>query len=197
MKFLSIGTFFLITMSLPFNNLLLAYESKFAQNITVRQAHDLLNNPQFEEDKVIVIDIRTQGEFQFMGFIPRAYNIPYCFLGEKFVLADELYEYAPGEMKKAILNAYPLVKNPDFMKYVKQLVKPNEKIILYGRDSKLSALAADEMVKAGYKNVMNMLGGLESKQNGWEAAGYTLNYMLFMKDLNPKYTYPPDRGNTR
>ncbi|MBN1227612.1 MAG: rhodanese-like domain-containing protein [Deltaproteobacteria bacterium] len=174
---------------------LFAYESKFAENISVARARDLLNNPENEEEKIIVIDIRTQGEFQFQGFIPRAYNIPYCFLGEKFVLVDQLYEYAPGEMRKAYVNAYPLVKNPDFIKCVRQVVKPNDKIIVYGRDSKLSSLAADEMVKAGYKKVMNMLGGLESKENGWKDAQFNVNYMLFIKDIDPKYIYQPDLEN--
>ena len=177
---------------------LFAYEAKFAENITVQRARDMLNDPVNEEEKIIVIDIRTQGEFQFQGFIPRAYNIPYCFLGSHFVLADQVYEYAPGEMKKSFVNAYPLVKNPDFMKYVRQLVNnPNDKVIVYGRNSKLSSLAADEMVKAGYKKVMNLLGGLESKQNGWKDAKFNVNYMLFIKDINLKYIYPPDLENNR
>jgi len=44
---------------------------------------------------------------------------------------------------------------------------------------------------------MNMLGGIESKQNGWKAADFNVNYMLFIKDLDPKYIYPPDLENTR
>jgi rhodanese-related sulfurtransferase len=170
-------------------------EAKFAENVTVRKVYDLMNIPIYDEVKVFLIDVRTQPEFQFCGYIPRAYNIPYYFLGKKFVLADQEFEYAPGEMKKSLINHYPLVKNPDFLKYVKQLVvNPNyDKIIIYGRDSHLSAVAADDLVKAGFKHVMNMLGGLEAIENGWKQAELPLNHMFFIKDLDLKYIYPPDR----
>lgn len=169
-------------------------EAKFAENVTVQQVYDMMNLPIYEEVKVFVIDVRTQPEFQFCGYIPRAYNIPYYFLEKKFVLMDKEFEYAPGEMKKSLINHYPLVKNSDFLKYVKQLVvNPNDKIVIYGRDSNLSAVAADDLFKAGFKHVMNMLGGLEAIENGWKQAELPLNYMFFIKDLDPKYIYPPDR----
>lgn len=169
-------------------------EAKFAKNITVQRAYDMMNLPIYEKAKVFMIDVRTQAEFQFCGYIPRAHNIPYYFMGKKFILTDQEFEYAPGEMKKSLINHYPLVKNPDFLKYVKQLVvNPNDKIIIYGRDSKLSAVAADDLVKAGFKNIMNMLGGLEAIENGWKHAGLPFNYMFFIKDLDPKYIYPPDK----
>jgi rhodanese-related sulfurtransferase len=169
-------------------------EAKFAENVTVHRAYDMMNLPIYEEAKVFMIDVRTQAEFQFCGYIPRAHNIPYYFMGKNFVLSDQEFEYAAGEMKKSLINHYPLVKNPDFLKYVKQLVvNPNDKIIIYGRDSKLSAVAADDLVKAGFKHVMNMLGGLEAIENGWKSANLPFNHMFFIKDLDPKYIYPPDR----
>ena len=168
--------------------------AKFAENVTVHKVYDLMNIPIYDEVKVFLIDVRTQPEFQFCGYIPRAYNIPYYFLGKKFVLTDQEFEYAPGEVKKSLINHYPLVKNPDFLKYVKQLVvNPNDKVIIYGRDSHLSAVAADDLVKAGFKHVMNMSGGLEAIEDGWKQAGLPLNHMFFIKDLDLKYIYPPDR----
>jgi hypothetical protein len=38
-----------------------------------------------------------------------------------------------------------------------------------------------------------MLGGLEAIENGWKQAELPLNHMFFIKDLDLKYIYPPDR----
>jgi len=130
-----------------------------------------------------------------MGYIPRAYNIPYCFLSNKFLQVDQDFEYAPGEINRSHINHYPLIKNPDFLKYVRELATVNDTIILYGRDSRLSAIAADDTVKAGFKNVINMMGGLEGSSSGWKKANLPLNYMAFIKDLDPRYIYPPDICN--
>lgn len=184
-----------------FLNSVWAYDAKFAENVSVHEVFEMLNfsvatESENEDVKTYLIDIRTQPEFQFMGYIPRAYNIPYCFLSKNFVLMDQEFEYAPGEMNKSHINHYPLLKNPDFLKYVKQLVKStNDKIIVYGRDSKLSAKAVDVIVKAGYNHVINMVGGLEGTDIGWKAAKLPINYMFFIKDLDPRYIYPPDVSN--
>ena len=108
---------------------------------------------------------------------------------------DQEFEYAPGQINKSHINHYPLVKNPDFLKYIKQLAKINDTIILYCRDSRLSAMAADDIVKAGFKNVINLVGGLEGSSSGWKKANLPLNYMFFIKDLDPRYIYPPDISN--
>lgn len=46
----------------------------------------------------------------------------------------------------------------------------NAKIILYCRSGRMSAIAAETLVKSGYTNVWNLKGGME----GWEQAGYPL-----------------------
>jgi rhodanese-related sulfurtransferase len=181
-------------------NPVLAYEAKFAKNLTAQEVYDILNfsvitDKEAEQEKIFMIDVRTQPEFQFMGYIPRAYNIPYCFLSNKFLLMDQEFEYAPGEINRSHINHYPLKKNPDFLKYIKQLAMVNDIIILYGRDSRLSAKAADDIVKAGFKNVINLLGGLEGSSSGWKKGNLPLNYMFFIKDLDPRYVYPPDVSN--
>ncbi len=70
-----------------------------------------------------------------------------------------------------------------------------EPFIFYCRDSRLSAKAADDIVKAGFKNVINMVGGLEGTSSGWKKENLPLNYMFFIKDLDPRYIYPPDISN--
>ena len=166
----------------------LAAQSKLAENISAQEAYELIKG----DPKIVVIDLRTPGEFQFMGYIEGAYNIPYWVFGEKFLVKDTEFEYEPGVTKKAPMNRYQFTKNLDFMKYVKELTKPEDTIILYCGSSARSAAAADEMVKAGYKNVMNMVAGLE-QADGWKKSKLPLKYMMKVKDLDPKYVYPPDR----
>ena len=43
----------------------------------------------------------------------------------------------------------------------------NAKIVLYCRSGRMSSIAAEELVKAGYTDVYNLAGGF----NTWEAAG--------------------------
>ena len=169
-------------------NVIWAASAKLAENMTVQEVSEMLK----KDPKIKVIDVRTQTELQFNGYIKGAYNIPYWFMGKKFMLKDQEFEYAPGDMMKNPMNRYPFVKNQDFMKYVKELAKPNETIIVYCGTAGRSSKAADEMVKAGYKDVINMLGGLEQK-DGWKNANLPLDYMMKVKDLDPKYIYPPDR----
>ena len=46
----------------------------------------------------------------------------------------------------------------------------NAKIVLYCRSGRMSAIAAEELVKLGYTNIWNLAGGMAE----WEQAGYQL-----------------------
>jgi len=46
----------------------------------------------------------------------------------------------------------------------------NAKIVLYCRSGRMSAIAAESLVKLGYTNIWNLQGGMD----GWVQAGYTL-----------------------
>ena len=69
--------------------------------------------------------------------------------------------------------------------------KPDDSILIYCSSGVRSALAADDLVKAGYKHVINMLDGIEGK-NGWKESKLSLEYMMEVKNLDTKYVYPPD-----
>jgi rhodanese-related sulfurtransferase len=49
-------------------------------------------------------------------------------------------------------------------------VDKNEKIVLYCRSGRMSAIAADALVKQGYTNIWNLAGGMVE----WEQAGYEI-----------------------
>lgn len=161
--------------------------AELADNMTATAAYELLQ----KESKIIVLDVRTQPEFMFQGYIKGAYNVPYWFFGEQFVVKDKEYEFAPGVTKKAPMNRYQFMNNPDFMTYVKKVAKPDDMILIHSGTGARSSKAADDLVKAGYKNVINMLDGIEGK-NGWKDSKLPLDYMMTVKDLEPKFVYPPD-----
>jgi rhodanese-related sulfurtransferase len=161
--------------------------AKLADNMTAKAANELLQ----KESKIIVLDVRTQGEFMFQGYVKGAYNVPYWFFGKKFVVKGKEYEVSPGMKKTAPMNRYQFANNPDFMTYVKKVVKPEDTVLIYCGSGARSAKAADDLVKAGYKDVINMLDGIEGK-NGWKDSKLPLDYMMKVKNLDPKFVYPPD-----
>jgi phage shock protein E len=60
----------------------------------------------------------------------------------------------------------------DQVEQLKELL-PRDKatdILVYCRSGRMSTLSAETLVKLGYTNVKNLVGGM----NAWEAAGYTL-----------------------
>lgn len=55
--------------------------------------------------------------------------------------------------------------------YLSQLpADTNAKIVLYCRSGRMSAIAAEVLVKQGYTNIWNLAGGMV----GWEQVGYPL-----------------------
>jgi rhodanese-related sulfurtransferase len=86
--------------------------------------------------------------------------------GEKFILADvrEESEYATGHLPGAI----PLGKGVLERDIEKTVPDKNATIVLYCGGGLRSALAADNLQKMGYHNVISMDGGWRA----WNEAGY-------------------------
>ena len=162
-----------------------AAEAKLAKNISPNECQEIMKkNP-----KVILLDIRTQAEFQFVGYIEGSYNIPYWFLSPTFTPKDKEFEFAKGKMQKAPMSRYQFYVNTDFLTYVKKLVKPSDTVIVYCGASKRSAKAADYLVNAGYENVYNMLEGFSK---GWKKKNMPYKEMFKVETIDPKFVYPPD-----
>ncbi|VBB42740.1 conserved exported hypothetical protein [uncultured Desulfatiglans sp.] len=152
-----------------------------------------------------LIDVRTRAEYQFVGHPMGAYLFPYRFLTDTFKKSDEEYAYQ--------LSA----KNEKFMEQVAKVFKKTDNLLVICRDGERSAQAADELLKAGFKNVYNVEDGFEGslfpfsedsnrhkyfrqlakrnkihgfnhrRHNGWQWWGLPWTY-----EMDPKYIYPPD-----
>jgi rhodanese-related sulfurtransferase len=162
-----------------------AAEAKLAENISSKECWEIMKKNQ----KVILLDVRTQAEFQFLGYIEGSYNIPYWFLSPSFTPKDKEFEFAKGKMQKAPMSRYQFYANTDFLTHVKKLVKPSDTVIVYCGASKRSAKAADYLVNAGYENVYNILEGFS---RGWKKQNMPYKEMLKVETIDPKFIYPPD-----
>lgn len=154
-----------------------------------------------------LIDIRTRAEYQFVGHPVKAYLFPYMFFASDFVKEDEKsrYELSP--------------KNKAFVEELGKAFKKTDNLLILSRDGARSALAAKDLIAAGFKKVFDIEDGFEgpefptfedqnrhkfyrqlAKSNkvygykhrrhyGWQWWGLPWTY-----DIDPKYVYPPDLG---
>lgn len=94
-----------------------------------------------------IVDIRTIQEYQFVGHIPFAYNLPVQVWGNKW------------DAKK---NNFSLDPNPDFVKeFEHKFPDKSASYIITCRSGHRSPKAVDLLVKAGYTNLYNMWEGFE------------------------------------
>ena len=165
------------------------------------EAYDMLNTV----PDTFLIDIRTRGEYQFVGHPTGAYLFPYLYLSNKFQKKDEKYGYQFGN------------KNVNFIKEISKVFQKTNNLLIICRDGERSALAAKDLVSAGFKNVYNIEDGFEGpefphfensnmnkyyrqlsmrnkiygfnlrRHYGWQWWGLPWTY-----EMDPKYIYPPD-----
>lgn len=102
-------------------------------------------------DTVKILDVRTPEEYLFVGHPPMAWKIP---------LAVQSYEW------DAAKEQFPMKPLPDFASRVKQVAKPDDTILVTCRSGGRSALAANALAQAGFKNVHNIIDGMEGDGNG-------------------------------
>lgn len=165
------------------------------------EAYDMLNTV----PDTYMIDVRTQYEYQFVGHPIGAYLFPYLFMGKDFGKVDDKYGYLFSG------------KNKDFIQEVSKVFKKTDNLLVICRDGTRSALAAKDLMNAGFKNVFDIEDGFEgpefptfkdsnrhkfyrqlAKRNkifgfdhrryyGWQWWGLPWTY-----EMDPKYIYPPD-----
>jgi rhodanese-related sulfurtransferase len=184
--------------------LLALFVSAYAEepkHILSIEAYDMLNTV----PDTYLIDVRTRAEYQFVGHPLNAYLFPYMFWSSSLKKEDGRYEY---DMSK---------KNRAFLKEIGKLFKKTDNLLILSRDGTRSALAAKELLDAGFKKVYEVEDGFEgsefpvfednhknkfyrqlAKRNkiysfnhrrhyGWQWWGLPWTYAI-----DPKFAYPPD-----
>ena len=130
-------------------------------------------------DKVKVIDVRTPEEYAFIGHPEMAWNIPFAFV---------TYQRKDGKTK------YSAKMNPDFVAEVKTIAKPTDTLLVMCRSGDRAARAVNLLAKAGFKNVYNIVDGVEGDKvtdpgsvfygkrmrNGWK------NSAPWVYDIDPE-----------
>jgi rhodanese-related sulfurtransferase len=129
--------------------------------------------------KVVFIDVRTKGEFQFLGTTSVTdMNIPYM----------EIDDPASWDKKK---NEYAMSPNSDFVNAVnalmaRQNLTKTDPVILMCRSGDRSSRAADLLQQAGFTKVYSVVDGFEGDKskdgrrdvNGWKNAGLPWAYKM-------------------
>ena len=142
--------------------------------ITAREAYVKWHT---DKANIKILDVRTPGEYIFVGHAPMAANIPIRFLDP---------EVDAGSGRPAM----PLNKN--FVEEVRKKFEPSDTILVMCRSGGRSAAAVNTLAKAGYKQVYNIVDGFEGDAlnvpgsynngrrllNGWRNAGLPWTYKL-------------------
>ena len=142
-----------------------------------------------EPDKVKIIDVRTPEEYLFVGHPTMAWKIP---------VATQSYKW-DAEKKK-----YPMTPLLDFPSRVSEVAKLEDTIMVMCRSGGRSAIAVNFLAKAGFKNVYNIIDGMEGDANadsdivaqaqplkdGWKNSGCP-----WTKKLTPERLVLPKASN--
>lgn len=128
-------------------------------------------------DEVVLIDVRTPEEWMFVGHAPMAWKVP---------LATQSYQW------DEVRQTYPMRPLPDFVARVRTFAEPQTRLMLMCRSGGRSAMAVDQLARAGYESVYQIVDGMEGDtvddpqsvfrgqrlRNGWKNSGCPWTYML-------------------
>ena len=158
--------------------------------VTPQEAYEMWKA---KPEQVHIIDVRTFEEYIFVGHAEMARNIPLVF--PKFELpADDKALSAPrtGGPPPGCSG----VPNPKFLSAVKERFTPTDTLLMMCSTGGRGAMAVDQLGKAGFVNVYNIINGLEGDlvkdpgsvyhgkhmRNGWKNCGLPWTY-AFDPDL--------------
>ncbi|MDV2441267.1 rhodanese-like domain-containing protein [Acinetobacter gerneri] len=111
------------------------HDLNFTGSLSPKQAWKLV-----ESADVVLVDVRTNEERKFVGYIPESVHIAWA-TGTAFN------------------------RNPRFLKELENKVGKDKTILLLCRSGKRSALAAEAAFNAGFQNIYNILEGFEGDLN--------------------------------
>jgi rhodanese-related sulfurtransferase len=141
-----------------------------------------------DPERVMILDVRTPDEFLYVGHPAMAWKIP---------IAAQTYEWDAAKRE------FPMKLLPDFASRVSQVAKPDDTILVLCRSGGRSALAVNLLAQAGFRNVYNVVDGMEGDavtdtdslflgqrlKNGWKNSGSPWTY-----DLTPDRLLLPKVG---
>jgi rhodanese-related sulfurtransferase len=122
-------------------------QTAFGLYVTAKEAYAKW---QAAPDQVKIIDVRTPEEYLFVGHPTIAWKIP---------VAVQSYQWDPEKKQ------FPMAPLPDFVSRVSQVAKPDDTLMLMCRSGGRSAIAVNFLAKAGFKNVYNIIDGMEGDAN--------------------------------
>jgi len=140
--------------------------------VTAREAYEKWKA---DPDKVMILDVRTPEEYIFIGHPTMAWKIP---------VAAQTYEWDAAKQQ------FPMKLLPDFVARVSKVAKPGDTILAMCRSGGRSAIAVNLLAQAGFKNVCNIVDGMEGDtvedaqsvfagqrlRNGWKNSGCPWTY---------------------
>ena len=141
---------------------------------------------QADPEKVKVLDVRTPEEYIFIGHAEMAWNIPLAFQTYEWDEAKEHYSIEPSA---------------GFVDLVKDQFGPEDTIMVTCRSGGRSAMAINILAKNGFKNLYNIIDGMEGDtvkdpeslymgkrmKNGWKNSGLPWTY-----EINPNKMKLPE-----
>ena len=95
---------------------------------------------------VTILDVRTPEELLFVGHPVMAWKIP---------VAVQRYEWDP------VKKEFPMQLLSDFVTRVRKVTDPDDTILAMCRSGGRSAIAVNLLAQAGYKQVYNIVDGME------------------------------------
>jgi rhodanese-related sulfurtransferase len=147
--------------------------------VTAREAYEKW---QVDPDNVMILDVRTPEEFIFIGHPTMAWKIP---------VAKQTYEWDATKAE------FPMKLLPDFVARVSKVARPGDTIMAMCRSGGRSAIAVNQLAQAGFKNVYNIVDGMEGDmvdaaqsvfagqrlKNGWKNSGCPWTYKVTLERL--------------
>lgn len=137
-------------------------------------------------DQCKIIDVRTMEEYFFVGHATMAWNVP---------VAAQLYTWDPEKKK------FPMVPLSDFVDRIRTIAGEGDTLMVMCRSGGRSAIAVNQLAASGFKNVYNIVDGMEGDtvddpdsvyrskrmRNGWKNSGPPWTYDVDQeKILAPK-----------
>lgn len=175
-------------VSKPARNVSKEKQTSLGLYLTAKDAYEKWKS---DPKQVKILDVRTPEEYVFVGHPAMAWNVPAML---------QTYQWDASGRK------LPMKPNPDFESQAKKLFKPSDTLLVMCRSGGRSAKAVDRMAEAGFKQVYNIIDGMEGDtiddpesvfhgkrmKNGWKNAGLPWTY-----DLDPeKMCLPTNKNET-